>query len=70
MKFYYVEEFCGKYRQLMPVVYEKDDSGEYKKTGMDCDSKTATCDLANCKHFQKALAVLDLKDLRDNKIGD
>ena len=69
MKFYYVEEFCGKYRQLMPVVYEKDESGEYRKTGMDCESKTATCDFANCKHFQKAPSSLPINLLRDSKIG-
>lgn len=69
MKYYYEEEFCGEYRQLMPIAYEKDESGEYKKTGMACESKTETCDLINCKHFQKAPTTLELKDLRDNKIG-
>lgn len=69
MKYYYVEEFCGKYRQLMPVVYEKDESGEFRKTGMDCNNKRAECSLDSCKHFQKAPIILQSKDLRDGKIG-
>lgn len=69
MKFYYVEEFCGKYRQLMPVVYEKDESGEYRKTGMDCNNKGTECSLDSCKHFQKAPSSLPINLLRDSKIG-
>lgn len=68
-KYYYEEEFCGEYRQLMPIAYEKDESGEYKKTGMACESKTETCDLTNCKHFQKAPSSLPINLLRDSKIG-
>lgn len=69
MKCYYEEEFCGEYRQLMPVVYEKDESGEYHKTGMACNSKSMDCSLDNCKHFLKAPDILSSKDLRDEKIG-
>lgn len=69
MKYYYEEEFCGKYRQLMPVVYEKNESDEYCKTGMACDNKNDSCSLENCKHFLKAPDILKSKDLRDEKMS-
>ena len=67
MKYYYVEEFCGKYRQLMPVAYDKNESGEYHKTDMACNSKGAECSLDSCKHFQKAPDILEVNKLRDVK---
>ena len=58
MKYYYIKEFCGQYQQLMPVAYEKNEAGQYHKTGMACNSKTSDCSLNSCKHFQKAPDVL------------
>lgn len=68
MKYYYVEQFCEKYRQLMAVIYEKDESGEYHKTSMACNNKSDKCSLVDCKHFQKAPNILQSKDLRDKKM--
>ena len=70
MKYYYEEEFCGGYRQLMPVTYGKDSSGTYRKQGMACDCKTEQCKLETCKHFQKAPEELPVKELRNKKIGE
>lgn len=69
MKYYYEEEFCGHYRQLMPVIYEINENGQYCKTGMACENKNSTCSLEECKHFFKAPDQLDVSDLRENKIG-
>lgn len=70
MKYYYEEEFCGGYRQLMPVTYEKDNTGIYRKCGMACTFKPGKCNLETCKHFQKAPDILSIKELRNNLIGE
>lgn len=68
MKYYYEEEFCNHYRQLMPVTYELDTDNEYHKVGMAC-SNADQCDLSVCKHFAKAPETLEPMKLRDTLIG-
>lgn len=65
----YVQEHCGQYRQLMPVMYEKQDDGQFHKIKMACrNASECKIPLENCKHFQKAESILPADKLRDSLI--
>lgn len=68
MKYYYVEEYCKPYRQLMPVKYEKGDDELWHKTRMAC-SNVDTCK-KECRHFKIAPDVVTVDKLRDKRIGE
>lgn len=67
-KYYYTEAFC-RYRQLMPVKYEKQTDGKWRKIGMACNNaQSCGKSLNECEHFRIAPEIITTENLRDKKI--
>lgn len=72
-KYFYLEGYCPiiKYLSLNPAIYDRDNTGKYKKVRMDCSVSTETC-RRDCPVFASAGEYLSEADewrLRDKKIG-
>ena len=68
--YYYIQEFCTPYLQLMPVEYEKKEDEQWHKVGMACDNITVCkVSLEKCKHFNVAPETVSVNQLRETKLG-
>lgn len=68
--YYYIQEFCSPYLQLMPVEYEKRKDDQWHKVGMACDNiVTCKIPLEQCKHFKAAPDIVSKDQLRETKLG-
>ena len=61
---YYQEGFCGIYRQSMPVVYEKNNDGEYHKIKMYCENRKG-CEKGACECFENAPETMQAHLMRE-----
>ena len=61
---YYQEGFCGIYRQSMPVVYEKNNDGEYHKIKMYCENRKG-CEKGACECFENAPETMQAHRMRE-----
>lgn len=67
--YYYIQEFCTPYLQLMPVEYEKKEDEQWHKVGMACDNITVCkVPLEKCKHFKNAPETVSVDQLRETKL--